>query len=183
MVEWLKYEFIEHGEKDCTIGMQWENLSVPFKVEVDVDKIVARMKEEFTGVKSFISANKLQASMYCFDKNINTTEALSWAESAVTGKPFGQSGFDAYNNLAAAYEKMDRQRKADSVMNEGLSIANINQYISYGKKLIAQKRNDKALETMQGALIKFGDVYSVNDGLSYLYAAKRRFSKGIEVCK
>lgn len=180
-VEWLKYEFIEHKEKSCVIAMQWEKLSVPFKVEVDVDNIVlARMRAEFTGVKSFISANRLQASMYCFDKNINMEEALGWAQSAITGRPFGQSGFDAYKNLANGYEKTNRPTQADSVMNEGLMIANINQYISYGRSLIALKRIDRALEIMLAAKTKFGDVYAINNGLSYAYSAKADYKKALE---
>ena len=31
-VEWLKYEFVEHGEKHCVVAMQWEKVSVPFKI-------------------------------------------------------------------------------------------------------------------------------------------------------
>lgn len=179
-VEWLKYEFIDHKEKSCVIAMQWEKLSVPFKVEVDVDNIVlARMRAEFTGVKSFISANKLQASQYCFDKGINMEEALAWAESAVTGRPFGQSGFDAYNNLENGYEKLNRLPQADSVMNEGLHIASINQYTSYGRRLISKKRNDRALEVMLGAQKKFGDVYAVNNGLAYAYSAKGDYTKAL----
>src|SRR4026209_264631 len=86
-VEWLKYEFIDHKKESCVIAMQWEKLSVPFRVDVDIDNIVlTRMRAEFTGVKSFISANRVQASMYCFDRNINMEEALSWAQSAVTGR-------------------------------------------------------------------------------------------------
>ena len=126
-VEWLKYEFIDHKKESCVIAMQWEKLSVPFRVDVDIDNIVlTRMRAEFTGVKSFISANRVQASMYCFDRNINMEEALSWAQSAVTGRPCGQSGFDAYENLANGYEKLNRLPQADSVMNEGLNIASIN---------------------------------------------------------
>ena len=180
-VEWLKYEFIDHKEKSCVIAMQWEKLSVPFRVEVDVDNIVlARMRSEFTGVKSFISANKLQASMYCFNKNKNMEEAIVWAQSAITGKPFGQSGYDAYDNLANGYEKLNQLAKADSVMNEGLFIANINQYTGYGRKLIAKKRNDRALEVMIGAQKKFGDVYGVNNGLAYAYSAKADYTKALE---
>jgi hypothetical protein len=180
-VEWLKYEFIDHQEKNCVIAMQWEKLSVPFKVEVDVDSIVlARMREEFTGIKSFISANRLQASMYCFTKNINMEEALSWAQSAITGKPFGQSGFDAYENLATGYEKMNRLYQADSVMNEGLLVANINQYTGYGRKLLAKKRTDRALEILLRASTKFGDVFAVNNGLTYAYSAKGDFIKALE---
>ena len=179
-VEWLKYEFVEHKETSCEIAMQWEKLSVPFKVEVDVDSIVlARMRSEFTGVKSFISANKLQASQYCFDKGINMEEALTWAQSAVTGRPFGQSGFDAYTNLANGHEKLNHLSQADSVMNEGLSIANINQYINYGRRLITKERNDRALEVMLGAQKKFGDVYAVNNALAYAYSAKGDYTKAL----
>ena len=180
-VEWLKYEFIDHKEKSCVIALQWEKMSVPFKVEIDVDNIVlARMRAEFTGVKGFVSANRLQASTYCFDKNINMEEALGWAQSAITGKPFGQSGFDAYTNLATGYEKLNRLSQADSVMNEGLAIANINQYINYGRSMITQKRSDRAIEVMLGARAKFGDVYATNNGLSYAYSAKGDFKKAMD---
>ena len=85
-VEWLKYEFLEHKEKYCVIAMQWEKLSVPFKVEVDVDNIVlARLREQVTSVKNFNSTNMIQASSWCFNKNINLEEALDWAQRAVTG--------------------------------------------------------------------------------------------------
>jgi hypothetical protein len=179
-VEWLKYEFIEHKEKSCVIAMQWEKLSVPFNVEVDVDNIVvARLREELTGVKGFVSANDLQASAYCFDKNINMEEALSWAERAVTGRPFAQTGFDCYQNLAEGYEKLNRTSQADSVMNEGLVIANINQCLSYSKKLITHKRSDRAIHILLEAKMKFGDVYSVNNGLSYAYSANADYKSAL----
>ena len=179
-VEWLKYEFIEHKEKSCVIAMQWEKLSVPFKVEVDIYPIVfARFREELTSSKGFASANLLQASMYCFDNNINLEEALSWAKRSVTGQPFSQSGFEVYKNLANGYEKTNRQLVADSVMSEGLAIATINQYISYGRKLITQMRKEKALDIMLAAKAKFGDVYVVTNGLSYAYSAIADYKKAL----
>lgn len=180
-VEWLKYEVIGHEEKSCVIAMQWEKLSVPFKVEVDVDNIVvARLREELTGAKGFLSANNLQASAYCFDRGINMEEALNWAQRAVTGRPFAQSGFDSYQNLAYGFGKLNRVPQADSVMDEGLSIANINQYLGYNRALIAEKRSDRAIKVMLGAMAKFGDVYPVNNGLSYAYSAKGDFTKALE---
>lgn len=179
-VEWLKYEFIDHKEKSCVIALQWEKLSVPFNVEVDVDNIVlARIRSEFTGVKGFLSANKLQASMYYFNKNMNMEEALVWAESAITGRPFGQSGYDAYENLAGGYDKLGQHAKADSVMNEGLSIATINQYTGYSRKLITKKRSDRALEVMTEAQKKFGDVYAVNNAFAYVYSAKADYTRAL----
>jgi tetratricopeptide (TPR) repeat protein len=150
-------------------------------VDVDVDKIVlARIREQGMGVHGFVSANWLQASMYFFNKNMNLEEALSWAKRAVTGQPFSQSGFDAYSNLANGYEKLNRLAQADSVMNEGLQIASLNQYTSYGQSLISKKRFERALEVMLLAQKEFGDVFAVNNSLSYIYSAKGNFTKALE---
>jgi Protein of unknown function (DUF2911) len=92
-VEWLKYEFVEHKEKYCVIAMQWEKLSIPFKVEVDVENIVlARLREQVTSQKGFNSNNMLQAAQYCLNKNINLEEALAWSIKAITGFQ-GQKSF------------------------------------------------------------------------------------------
>jgi hypothetical protein len=179
-VEWLKYEFIEHKEKYCVIAMQWEKLSVAFKVEVDVDNIVlARLREQITSQKGFNSTNMIQASSFCFNKNINLEEALGWAQRAVSGFN-GQKSYVSLRNLATGYEKLNRLTQADSVMNEALTMANVNQYIVYGRALITQKRNDKATDIMIAAKTKFGDVFAVNNGLSFAYSAKGDFKKAQE---
>jgi hypothetical protein len=178
-VEWLKYEFIEHKEKYCVIALQWEKLSVPFKVEVDVDNIVlARLREQITSVKGFNSTNMLQASSFCFNKNINLDEALGWAQRAVTGFQ-GQKSYVSLRNLATGYEKLNRMQQADSVMTEALTMANVNQYIGYGRALITQKRNDKALEVVLAGKAKFGDVFTVNNGLMVAYSAKGDYTNAL----
>ena len=180
-VEWLKYEFVEHQEKSCVIAMQWEHKSVPFRVEVDVDKIVlARMREEFKGVKGFISANRLHAALYCFDKEVNMAEALSWAQMAISGKPFGQSTFDAYDILAQGYEKLGRTQDADKTIDEGLCIASLDQFLNYASKLSRQKRSDRAIKIVHEARDKFGDSFDVNVGLSHAYSTKGDFRAALK---
>jgi len=167
-VEWLKYEFIEQKEKSCTIALLWEKLMIPFKVDVDVDNIVInRLREQLTGQKGFNQLNLVAAANYCLNRNINLEEALSWAQRA--------SGFKSYATLrplATAYEKLNRLKEADSVMIEALALANLNQYVGYGRTLITQKRNDKAVEVLLTAKTKFGDVFAVNNGLMFGYSAK-----------
>ena len=178
-VEWLKYEFIEHKEKYCVIAMQWEKLSVPFKVEVDVDNIVlARLREQLTGQRGFTPALILQAAQYCFNKNINLDEALTWSIKAITGTG-GQKTYITLRNLAVAYEKLKNIPLADSTMNEALLIATANQYTAYGRILITQKRMDKAGEVFLASQKKYGDIYGVNNGLMSFYSAKGDFKKAI----
>lgn len=179
-VEYLKYEFTEHKEKYCVIAMQWEKLSVPFKVDVDVDNIVlARIREELNTRKGFTPALILQATQYCFNKNINLEEALQWSIRAIDGVG-GQKTFVTLRNLATAYEKLNRIPNADSTMNEALLIATANQYTAYGRQLISQKRADKAMEVFKASDKRYGDVWGVNNGLMSGYSAKGDFKNAIK---
>lgn len=179
-VEWLKYEFIEHKEKYCVIAMQWEKLSVPFKIEVDVDNIViARLRQQVTSQKGFNSNNMLQAAQYCLNKNINLEEALAWSIRAINGFQ-GQKSFITLRNLATAYEKLNRIPQADSTMDEALLIATANQYTAYGRQLIGQKRTDKAMEVLKASEKRYGDMFGVNNGLMSVYSAKGDFKNAIK---
>ena len=178
-VEWLRYEFIEHKEKYCVIAMQWEKLSVPFKVEADVDNIVlARLREQVTSQKGFNSNNMMQAAQYCLNKNINLEEALQWSIRAINGFQ-GQKSFITLRNLANAYDKLNRTTQADSTMDEALLIATANQYTAYGRQLITQKRVDKAMEIFKASEKRYGDMYGVNNGLMSGYSAKGDFENAI----
>ena len=174
-VEWLKFEFIEQKEKSCTIALLWEKLMIPFKVEVDVDNIVInRLREQVTSQRGFNQLNLVAAANYCLNKNINLEEALTWAQRA--------SGFKSYSTLrtlATAYEKLNRLKEADSVMVEALALANVNQYVGYGRALITQKRNDKAVEVLLAAKTKFGDVFAVNNALMFAYSAKADYKNAL----
>jgi hypothetical protein len=178
--EWLKYEFIEHGEKYCRIAMQWEFIAVPFRVDVDVDNIVINsLRKEMISRKSFVPALELQAAQYCLNKNINLEEALKWSKNAIDG-PGGQKTFITLRNLATAYEKLNRIPEADSTMNEALLIATANQYTAYGRQLITQKRADKAMEVFKASEKRYGDIYGVNNGLMSGYSAKGDFKNALK---
>ena len=179
-VEWLKFEFTQHGEKHCVVAMQWEYVSVPFRIDVDVDNIViAKLRKEMTSRKSFIPALELQAAQYCLNKNINLEEALAWSKNAITGAA-GQKTYITLRNLATAYEKLNRIPESDSTMNEALLIATANQYSAYGRILIGQKRADKALEVFKASQKRYGDIFGVNTGLVNGYSAKGDFKNALK---
>lgn len=175
-VEWLKYEFIEHKPKYCVIALQWEMLSIPFRVDVDVDNIVvAKLREEVTGQKGFNAFNMLAAANYCINNNVNLEEALSWAQRAA-----GTKTFATLNVLSNAYAKNNKQQQADSSMNEALVFANANQYLNAGRTQLTAKRTDRALEIFTASQKKNGDVYAVNAGFMSYYSAKGDFKKALE---
>ena len=175
-VEYLKYEFIEHKEKYCVIAMQWEMLSVAFRVDVDVDNIViAKLREQVTSQRGFNAFNMLAAANYLLNKNINLDEALAWAQRAALTKSFA-----TLNTLGTAYTKLNKLQQADSTMNEALVFANPNQYLAHGRSLITAKRVDRALEIFNANQKKNGDVFAVNAGFMSYYSAKGDFTKALE---
>lgn len=175
-VEWLKYEFIEHKEKSCVIALQWEKLSVPFKVDVDVDNIVmARLREQATGGRGFNPMLMQSAANFALNKNIYLDEALSWAQRAALTKTFS-----TLNTLGTAYTKLNRLKEADSTLNEALVFASPAQYMNIGRALIQAKRLDRALEVLTAAQKKFGDVYVVNAGFMSYHSAKADYKKALD---
>lgn len=175
-VEWLKYEFIEQREKYCVIALQWEKLSIPFRVDVDVDNIVlARMREQVTGQKGFTPLNLTAAANYFLNKNINLEEALAWSQRAANFK-----SFTTLNTLGTAYTKLNRLKEADSTMNEALVFASPAQFQGYGRSLITAKRLERWMEVINATQKKSGDVFTVNAGYMSYYSAKGDFKKALD---
>ncbi len=174
-VEYLKYEFIEQKENYCVIALQWEKLSIPFRVDVDVDNIViAKLRDDVTGQKGFNQLNLVAAANYCLNKNINLEEALAWAQRAAGLKSFG-----TLNTLGTAYTKNNKLPQADSVMNEALLYASPNQYLGYGRSLITARRMERAFDIFNMNQKKNGEVYAVNAGFMSYYSATGNFEKAM----
>jgi hypothetical protein len=175
-VEYLKYEFIEQKEKYCVIALQWEKLSIPFRVDVDVENIVlARMRDQVNGQRGFNPLLLTAAANYFINKKINLDEALAWSQRAASFK-----SFSTLNTLGTAYTMLNKLKEADSTMNEALVFANAGQYLNYGRSLITAKRLDRAMEVFNASQKKYGDVLQVNGGFMSYYSAKGDFKKALE---
>jgi tetratricopeptide (TPR) repeat protein len=144
-------------------------------VDVDVDNIVInRLREQVTSQKGFNQLNLVAAANYALNKNINLEEALGWSQRAAAFK-----SYTTLRTLATAYEKLNRLREADSVMTEALTLSSVNQHVGYGRALITQKRNDRAVEIIMGAKAKYGDVFAVNNGLMFAYSARGDYKNAL----
>ena len=79
-VEWLRYEFIDQKENSATIALEWEKLSIPFKVDVDYVKTqLESFRRELRSDKAFTWNAWVQAAQFCAQRNIDLDEGLTWA--------------------------------------------------------------------------------------------------------
>jgi hypothetical protein len=182
-VEWLKYEFIEHGPSHAVLAVQWEKLSIPFRIDVDTDALTAaRVREQLASYKGFNSTNMLQASQYFINKGSNLPEALTWAQAAATGRG-GQKSVQTLSNVALAYEKLNQIPKADSVNNEMLKLADANQTLNYSRRMQTQARPDRALEVLQAAKSRLGNLPNINSALLLALSANNKLKDALTLAK
>ncbi|MBL7866379.1 MAG: DUF2911 domain-containing protein, partial [Cyclobacteriaceae bacterium] len=115
-VEWLKYEFSDQTENSATISLQWEKLSIGFKIEVDYIKTqIESFRNELRTEKGFIWQSWDQAAGWCVERNVNLEEALRWTDSS-TNNFGGENSFTAWSTRSQVLQKLGRKEEANAAM-------------------------------------------------------------------
>lgn len=180
-VEWLKYEFTNQTNNSATVALQWEKLSIPFKVEVDLIKTqLAVFRDELRTDKGFTWQTWDQAAQWCLQNNTNLEQALQWADSA-SGPIFGgNTNFQPQATKAQILEKLGRTAEAEAIMKNALPLANMNQLHQYGRQLIAQKKNKEALEVFKMNASKNPNQFTTIVGLMRGYSANGDYKTALK---
>ncbi len=180
-VEWLKYEFTNQTETAATVSLQWEKLSIPFKVEVDLNKTqVESFRTELRTDKGFYWLPWQQAAQWCLDRNTNLEEALLWADTATNPGVLGDKNFTTLATKAQILEKLNRGGEATAIMKEATPLGTMNQVHQYGKTLLANKRSKEALEVFKSNYEKFPNQFTTLAGLVRGYSAVGDYRKALE---
>lgn len=180
-VEWLKYEFANQTNNSATIALQWEKMSIPFKVEVDLTKTqLASFREELRTNKGFNWQTWNQAAQWCLQNNVNLEQALQWADSA-SGPVFGgNTNFLPLATKAQILEKMGKTEESTAVMKTALPLANMVQLHQYGRQLIAQKKAKEALEIFKLNASKNPNQFTTSVGLARGYSANGDYKNALK---
>ena len=180
-VEWLKYEFLNQTENSATIALQWEKLSIPFKVEVDYIKDqVESFRRELRTEKGFIWQSWNQAAAWCAQRNTNLNEALAWADSATSPGFGGDKSFASYSTKAQVLQKLGRPEEAAAVMKNAMVFADMIDLHQYGRQLLGMKMNKSALEVFKTNHEKNPGQYTTLMGLMRGYSANGDFTNALK---
>ncbi|HTQ63107.1 MAG TPA: DUF2911 domain-containing protein [Candidatus Solibacter sp.] len=156
--EYMTFLFDERRPDSAVVYLQWENKRIPFKIEVPNinDLYVAQIRKDLQGWPGFNYQNWQRAASFCASRKINLEEALDWADKAIN-QPFrgvwtgGREDFSTLRTKAAILEALGRQSEADALTAKALSFTDtpvIYLYL-YGNKLLANSKNEKALEVFK----------------------------------
>ncbi len=173
--EWLTYEFTTRRPAESVAELQWEELAVPWTIKVENidDLYISRMKENLTNMQGFGWRGWVAASQFCVAQNTHLDQALEWAEIAVSKQFIGEANFTTLSNKAQVLEKLGRKEEATAAMQAAVhhrSATPIDLH-QYGRRLLAEKKNQEALEVFQLSYQSNGDTWPVHVGLARGYAA------------
>ncbi|MFZ6011562.1 MAG: DUF2911 domain-containing protein [Bacteroidota bacterium] len=151
--EWLTYSFEDRQANSAVACLQWENKKVPFKIEVaNINEVyVAMMRNDLRGSVGFDYKNLAAAAQFCAQNKINLEEALTWAETAVSMPFVGQEEFSTLQTKSAVLHALGRHAEADATMDKAINhvTANVQVVHQYGRSLLQEGKNEKALEVFK----------------------------------
>ena len=173
-VEWLKYEFTDQTPSSATIQLQWEKVTIPFRVDVDVIRTqLASFRSQLRGAVALPGYWQPwnEAANYCLANNTNLKEALLWADSA-TSKTFGGTrNFEPWQTKAAILDSLGRKVEGEEAMKQAFSYVDDFQGYVYGCTLINAKRPQEAFDVFKLIHDKFPNTLFTNIGMATGYSA------------
>jgi tetratricopeptide (TPR) repeat protein len=148
--EWLTYGFDDRQLTSANAYLQWENKRIGFKIEVPngVQLYADKMRSELTTFAGFNYQNWLRSAKFLLANKTNLEEALSWVDISMNTTRFnGVKSFDALKTKADILNLLNRKPEADAAMAEAMTMnPTVAELHQYGRSLLAEGRNDKALE-------------------------------------
>ncbi|MBZ5723354.1 MAG: DUF2911 domain-containing protein [Acidobacteriia bacterium] len=173
--EWLTYEFTSRRPAESVAELQWEELAVPWTIKVENinDLYISKLKENLTNVQGFGWRGWVAASQFCVAQNTHLEQALEWAEIAVSKQFIGEANFATLSNKAQVLEKLGRKDEAAAAMQAAVHHRSATPFDlhQYGRRLLAEKKNQEAMEIFKLSFERNGDIWPVHVGLARGYAA------------
>ena len=180
-VEWLKYEFMNETENTAIVALEWEKLSIPFKIEVDYIKDqVESFRKELRTDRGFIWEGWNQAAQWCVQHNTNLEQALAWSDSA-TGQSFGgDKSFQAWSTKAQLLQKMGRGDEAAAVMQKALPFGSMNQVHQYARQLLGLKFTKTAFDVFKQNYDMYPNQFTTLMGMTRAYSAMGDYKNALK---
>lgn len=180
-VEWMKFEFVNQTEDAATVSLQWEKLSIPFKIESDyINDQLTSFKNELRTDRGFIWQSWNQAAQWCAQKNVNLVEALMWADTATSTNFGGDKSFQAWTTKSQILHKLNRGKEATELMKKILPVGSMFDLHQYGRQLIGLKMFADALDVFKMNFEKHPNEFTTLVGMLRGHSATGDFKTALK---
>ncbi len=186
MHEYLTYEFVDRKADQTTVALIWEKKKVPFTIEVpnNNEVILAQVESELNGQRGFNFVSWTQAANWASNAGYHD-KALAWAENAISAPFIGQSNYNTISTKANVQFNKGDTDAALATMQEAMEhpTATSGQIHQYGRRLVGQDMDEKALEVFKYNHKRFEGVWPTNYGLARGYSAVGNYKQAIKYLK
>ncbi|MBE0552026.1 MAG: DUF2911 domain-containing protein, partial [Ignavibacterium sp.] len=163
--EWLSYSFDELSAKSTTLTLKWEKLSIPIKIEVDINEtVIANMEKELTGLPGFFWQGWNQIATYALGNNYNLDKALAWADKSIGIN----KNLTNMMTKSLILESTGKSQEAENIKKEAFALPGIDeaQVNTLGYQLMGIGKTDEALKVFEKNTVDHPDSWNVWDSLA-----------------
>ncbi|MFZ1517780.1 MAG: DUF2911 domain-containing protein [Ignavibacteriaceae bacterium] len=169
--EWLSYSFDDLSAKSSTLTLKWEKLSIPIKIEVDINEtVIANMEKELTGLPGFFWQGWNQIATYALGNNYNLDMALAWADKSIGIN----KNLTNMMTKSLILESMGKNDEAIKIKKEAFALPGVDeaQVNTLGYQLMGIGKTKEALEVFEKNTIDHPDSWNTWDSLAEGLLAK-----------
>lgn len=176
----LTYDFDQLTPTSAVVELEWEKVAVPFKVYVDVNKIVAdNLHLQLRGLAQYTWEGWDDAANYLLAQKTDLDEALKYEDQSIQV----EKRYDNLMTKSNILETLGRQDEAATARKQALAMANPLQIHIYGRQLQAQKRQDEAFAIFRENAKKHPDEWFVHTGMARIYSSQGNFDDAVKEMK
>ncbi|HEV2116147.1 MAG TPA: DUF2911 domain-containing protein [Terriglobales bacterium] len=173
----LTYDFDKLTPTSAVVELEWEKVAVPFKVDVDVNKIVeASLHRQMRGLAQYTWEGWDDAANYLLAQKTDLDEALKYEDQSIEV----EKRFDNELTKANILEAMDKKDEADTTRKLAMSLANPLQLHIYARQLQGQKHQDEAFAIFRENARKHPEQWFVHSGLARIYSSQGKFDDAVK---
>jgi len=176
----LTYDFDQLKPDSTVVVLEWERVSVPFKVNVDVHDVVqASLKKQLRNLAQYSWMGWDDAANYLLAEKIAFDDALKYSDKSIETE-------DRYDNemtKSLVLTALNHKDDAASAEKKALALASPLQVHLYARQLQGQKRADEANAIFRDNAKKHPDMWFTHTGLARIYSSQGKFDDAAKEMK
>ncbi len=159
----LSYDFDQLKPDSAVVVMSWDKVAVPFKVSVDVNKIVeASLRNQLRGLSQYTWDGWDDAATYLVDNKVDLNEALKYEDNSIGN----EDRFENEMTKSKILEAVGKTTEATAARDRALSLGNAQQLYGYGRQLQREGKQKEAFAVFKQAAQKDPNNWLSHAGLA-----------------
>ncbi|HTV64723.1 MAG TPA: DUF2911 domain-containing protein [Bryocella sp.] len=159
----LTYDFDQLQPDSAVVVMSWDKVAVPFKVSVDVNKIVeASLNNQLRGLSQYTWDGWDDSATYLVDNKVDLPTALKWENNSIQNEDRFENEMTKSRILAA----MGQNAESEQAKQRALSLGSAQQLYGYGRQLQREGKQQEAFAIFKQAAQKDPNNWLSHAGLA-----------------